>query len=37
MKTTIIYHTNENFEVVKVERRIDLFGFILKRTFIEII
>lgn len=33
MKTTTIYHTNENLEVVKIEKRTTLCGVVLKRMF----
>lgn len=33
MKTTTIYHTNENLEVVKVEKRTTLLGVVVKKTF----
>lgn len=32
MITKIIYHTNENFDVVKIEKRTTLFGVVIKRS-----
>lgn len=34
MKTKTIYHTNENLEVVKIEKRTTLCGVVVKRRFI---
>jgi len=33
MKTKTIYHTNENFEVVKIEKRTTLLGVVVRKIF----
>lgn len=33
MKTKTIYHTNENLDVVKIEKRTTLLGVVVKRKF----
>lgn len=36
MKTKTIYHTNENLDVLKIEKRTTLFGITIIRSFTQI-
>lgn len=33
MKTKTIYHTNKKLEIVKIEKRISIFGIVIMRAF----